>query len=643
MQQSNLGYQVLQQALIDDHLDTDDMEAMCVTQVRDLLQAVESKNLYSLRVLDSWGKFPQGLLYGHFMDMGNYDSCLSLENGSSKYCLANIQFESLQANSIVGLTLSIGTCMPSTCSAEQLNRWLTNYLNALFADNSVTDGTLVQEGNCALAQNDPMTGLDWFAVCLFAILGGLVLLATVLDYAKVSSKPLMCFSLRQNVPQLVRTSTTSSPHVIPCLNGIRCLTIIWIIYGHGYMYLLLSPSVNALEVSAWAETPFSMILQSGTISVDTFFLLSGMLLVMSTLRHLERNSGSLNIPLMYLHRIVRLTPVLAVAVLFFMTLFVRLDSGPLWQQFTSQSQLCSETWWATLLYVQNYAAAGRMCLGHSWYLAVDMQLYILSPIFLISLYKWGKKTVVAIVVLIVLLMGCVFSIVMLNDLQVFNRDGNLGEDSPEMRLIYYTTNARANPWFIGLLFGYFLHCNRNRRRLPRWFTLLLWLISFALLATVIFAMYPYTQEGSEIITPLAGAFYLCFSRIAWSLALCWLIWTCHTGQAGIINSLLSWSFWEPLSRISYCLYIWHLIVETVHTARIKTSVHFSNYDAILNFWSHFGVTLIVSVVMYLCIEVPLVKLETYLLSHRKKETPRPQSVREAVAPIGVSQQNLVDA
>jgi len=63
---------------------------------------------------------------------------------------------------------------------------------------------------------------------------------------------------------------------------------------------------------------------------------------------------------MYLHRIVRLTPVLAVAVLLFMTLFPRLDNGPLWDQFTGSSKLCSDTWWATLLYVQNYAAAGRM-------------------------------------------------------------------------------------------------------------------------------------------------------------------------------------------------------------------------------------------------------------------------------------------
>lgn len=54
------------------------------------------------------------------------------------------------------------------------------------------------------------------------------------------------------------------------------------------MFMLLAPNVNTYEIIAWAQTPYSMILQSGTISVDTFFLLSGMLLVMSTLRELDR-------------------------------------------------------------------------------------------------------------------------------------------------------------------------------------------------------------------------------------------------------------------------------------------------------------------------------------------------------------------
>ncbi|KAH8352937.1 hypothetical protein KR084_007429, partial [Drosophila pseudotakahashii] len=662
MQASNFGYQVLQQALNNNQSSTIE-EATCLTEVRLLIKGAEAKSLPALRVLDAWGKFPQGLLYGHFMDLGNYESCLSLDlskslgstitiNAGAKYCLSHLQFESLLLDSVgvEALTLSIGTCIPSSCSAAQLSRWLNGHLQDMFGQNS-TGATLVVEKDCSLAHENPMGGLDWFAVSILVLLCIVVLVATILDYAEVSSKLLGSFSLRKNVPQLLKTSSKPSPRVIQCLNGIRCLTIIWIILGHGYMYLLLAPNINAYEIVAWAKTPFSMAFQSGSTSVDTFFLLSGLLLVLTALREMDRTKGRLHVPLMYLHRLVRLTPVLALAVLIFMTLFPRLDSGPLWKQFTSSSELCSDTWWATLLYVQNYAAPGRMCLGHSWYLAVDMQLYIISPLFLIALYKWGKKAVGGIVLLILLLTGCVFSIVMLRDLQVFDRNGNLGGDSPKMRLIYYTTHARATPWLIGLLFGYFLHHQNGRKyRLPKWLALVLWILSLSLVATVIFAVYPYTQDGVEDISALAGAFYLCCSRIAWPLALCWIIWACQNGVAPIINDLLSWSFWQPLSKLSYCLYIWHLLVETVHIARIKTSLHFSDYDAILRFWSDFGITVFVSLFMHLFVEVPLGRLEMELLRKRQNVQANPQNPpvegstepAEVIPATSISRQNLVD-
>ncbi|XP_052853744.1 nose resistant to fluoxetine protein 6 [Drosophila gunungcola] len=661
MQHSNFGYQVLQQAL-NDNQSTTASEVSCLAEVRLLLQGAEFKSLPALRVLDAWGKFPQGLLYGHFMDMGNYESCLSLDlnkslgnnisiNAGAKYCLSHIEFESLllEAAGADALTLSIGTCIPSSCSANQLSRWLQEHLQDMFGQNS-TGTTLVQEQDCALSHKEPMNGLDWFAVAMLILLCTLVFLSTILDYGKVSNKLLGTFSLRQNLPQLLKTSNSPSPRVIPCLNGIRCLTIIWIILGHGYMYLLLAPNINSYDIVAWAKTPFSMAMQSGTTSVDTFFLLSGLLLVLTSLRELERTKGRLHLPLMYLHRLVRLTPVLALAVLIFMTLFSRLDSGPLWNQFTSSSELCKDTWWATLLYVQNYAAPGRMCLGHSWYLAVDMQLYIISPLLLIALYKWGNKAIGGIVLLILLLFGCVFSIVMLRELKVFDRHGNLGGDSPEMRLIYYTTHARATPWLIGLLFGYFLHHQGGRKgRLPKWLALLLWILALSMVATVIFAVYPYTQDGVEAMSPLAGGFYLCCSRIAWPLALCWIIWACQNGQAPIINEFLSWTFWQPLSKISYCLYIWHLLVETVHIARIKTSLHFSDYDAILRFWSDFGITLFVSMFMHLFVEVPLGRLEMELLRRSKKpevkfQPPVAENLSQTIGvpATSISRQNLVD-
>jgi len=44
-----------------------------------------------------------------------------------------------------------------------------------------------------------------------------------------------------------------------------------------------------------------------------------------------------------------------------------------------------------------------------------MQLYIISPLLLIALYKWGKKAAAAIVLLIILLSGCLFATMMINN------------------------------------------------------------------------------------------------------------------------------------------------------------------------------------------------------------------------------------
>lgn len=43
-----------------------------------------------------------------------------------------------------------------------------------------------------------------------------------------------------------------------------------------------------------------------------------------------------------------------------------------------------------------------------------MQLYILSPLLLFGLYKWGKKAAWAIVGIVVLLSGCLFATQMVN-------------------------------------------------------------------------------------------------------------------------------------------------------------------------------------------------------------------------------------
>lgn len=99
------------------------------------------------------------------------------------------------------------------------------------------------------------------------------------------------FSLFVNFKLLCKMSgNKKSPNVIHCLNGIRCLSIVWIVFGHCYMVVLLLPTnVNSAEILDWLRTPFSMFLQSGTMSVDSFFFLSGFLLSWVAFKELEKS------------------------------------------------------------------------------------------------------------------------------------------------------------------------------------------------------------------------------------------------------------------------------------------------------------------------------------------------------------------
>ena len=45
---------------------------------------------------------------------------------------------------------------------------------------------------------------------------------------------------------------------------------------------------------------------NATVVVDTFFMMSGLLVCYLLLRELERNNGRFNVPLFYIHRYLRL-------------------------------------------------------------------------------------------------------------------------------------------------------------------------------------------------------------------------------------------------------------------------------------------------------------------------------------------------
>lgn len=110
--------------------------------------------------------------------------------------------------------------------------------------------------------------------------------------------------------------------MLPCLNGIRFLSMMWVIVGHTVSVTMTGPIYNTMDllnvfisifvkiVTAifdlqWAENLRSMFLISGGLSVDTFFVVGAALLVYGFFKT-KNTKQNFNILLFYFHRYIRL-------------------------------------------------------------------------------------------------------------------------------------------------------------------------------------------------------------------------------------------------------------------------------------------------------------------------------------------------
>ncbi|XP_017055199.1 O-acyltransferase like protein-like [Drosophila ficusphila] len=595
-------------------------DVRCLVDLALLSKDLASFKLWALKMIDSWGLLPSGLLVGNFWDLGNFEECLGIDHAVTtgysvrgKYCFS--KFAPVSSLSSLA-TIKTAVCFPASCSATHMDSMLRTLFQRILGLEISADVQIVDEATCQTAEKTPYDGLTIFTIVSLSTLAALVGLCTLIDYLTCQDeKPLnpvaKAFSARANSRVLFRlASPKSNPNVIDCLHGIRCLSFIYVVFCHDYLVFAKSPIINMAYVLTWFDGIFNQFVRHGIYAVDTFFFLSGLLLVVIALRSMEKTKGKLNIPLMYLHRYLRLTPVLAFAILIYLKILPLVGKGPLMDSasFDDYSS-CADTWYWTLLYVQNYATS-RMCLSHSWYLAVDMQLYIFAPFLLICLYKWGKKAAAGIFILMLLLASCLFSTMVIKNVSF-----SQGEKS--QRILYYATNNRASPYLVGILFGYFLHINRGREFKLNWFSVLLgWLTSLALIFTCVFAVF-----GQNSLPIVEEAFYVTLTRIAWPLALCWVVFACMQGYGGPAAGLLSSPLWQPLSKLSYSAYVLHMFIETLNAGIAQTSIYFSDYQVMLRFWADFGFTMLLSFLMHILVEAPFAGLESLLLP-TKRPTPK---------------------
>ena len=613
-----------------------------------------------MKMLDAWGKPGAGILDGNVNFYGSYDECLAVKE--AKYCALSLINPS--ASYMIPVAME-ALCLPEECSISSLSYDIDFLLYQL-------NSSYVAVGYCANDEESLSPGAI-VMVIVTAWFGAMIVFGTLLDFyrqtyarkrptlepidrpivndqlqekredtpllndstirVKKRFKPLkvnsslvldifLAFSLYKTIPTIF--GTTQPPNAIRCINGIRVLSMFWVIMAHTHVWLFQFHAVdNANTVVNELAPRFSyQVILNGFFSVDSFFFLSGLLVSYLTLRQMERRRkkgykfGTFPFLTYYVHRILRLTPAYAFVLFFFWSIGPYLGNGPYWNGVIMNiNSTCPKYWWTNLLYINNfYPKFAEQCVAWTWYLANDMQFYVVSPLLLIPLFFLWPLGIA------LLCVGLFFSLVATGalvgaynlPLNAFVSFKYTNFDGIDFNDVYYgKPYCRISPYLVGLFLGFVIYKGIKIPVKSRFVKVLIYgsmiIASFAITFSVIYGIYPIWNGHIPSVTE--NVIYLTFSRFAWGVALALLVFACHNRYGGWIDTVLSWGFWVPLSRLTFLAYLVHPIVLFSVIGSLRGPLHFTDVTVAVYMIASVVLSYATAALFAVVVEFPLSNLE----------------------------------
>ncbi|RVE44376.1 hypothetical protein evm_010997 [Chilo suppressalis] len=325
----------------------------------------------------------------------------------------------------------------------------------------------------------------------------------------------------------------------------------------------------------------------------------------------------------------RLTPVAGVALWFTISWYPLLGAGPQWSWLvTRESHDCAERWWYHILYVHNHLPMGKFCMGHTWYLAADMQLHVIGLIVLLVVLRW--RTLVA-PVLGVLVLGSALAsglVTYLNQLTPIVT-GQAPEvlrtmffGSKILSLVYLPSWMNLAGYVSGMATAFVLHhlqCAGVKLNQNKWFNILFHL-SLTLGSVVVMAGAVFLREGGGEAS-WASALYSAVDRPLVAACFSAFMLGCFVRCKSALRDMFEWRGFHSLGRLSYCVFVIHFIVLRLTLAGNTQLNHASIYSLITLLISVSILSYVAAIPCCLLIELPAIELWRAITHSDRREQP----------------------
>lgn len=484
------------------------------------------------------------------------------------------------------------------------------------------------------------------------------------------------------------TSKQQRPGRFQFLDGFRTLSMIWIIVGHTLTTAVMNGIVNPatlLPPTGMLTDLSAQAFMSARFAVDTFFYISGFLVAMSLLRRLyvtqrvteaddDKDSSSTEkqgysaipqtggtadqrvvectdaamplistkppplirwLPMFYLHRILRILPPYAFCLLLWWKIGVMLGNGPFWIKWNQYAYRCDTYFWTNLLFINNVypydLGEGDQCFYVSWYLACDMQFYLVSPIFILAFLRnrWFGVSLIGAVCLASCVYAYWWSI----------QTGASAHSLDGANVLVYSHGFYAKPQFrfpsyaLGMLSG-MIHSWQKKEhpdfKYP--FPNALLAAAVAILFYIIyvqsytayqnrpcsFTEYTSTQCGSDWSSEQL-AWYNSSSKPLWCLALSIITLLSANKQGGFISAFLGHSVWGPPAKLSFAVYLLHVTILNLSVLSTTQKWRYSHFEFLTQVTSVIFLSFVLGLFVAVFIESPACRIskqiENSILEH----------------------------
>lgn len=517
------------------------------------------QNLKLMRFLDSFGRPESGTLIGHPFWLGSYLECqligskieskilIELDKPKrvleTRYCVGKLRFNSWPQKEDV--SIKVGLCLPKHCDSlalfkenqlmkkeslepiEQLRRRIERLLFLNFDEKLYKREELsLVDVYCLPVEETRHFGVSAFMLILF-ILAWLstcayctwlrhkrkannannkqqqVEEATTTKFFNNSLIEIMAIDVNLEefvFPKKVVVDESKRKQIVNLnvLDSVKHFGCIGVISAHVLLtYLTLGTSYNHI-VDHIGKDMRTMLLLSLNNVVDTFFVISGILVAYlmfkklnnssSGKKELKQHEGSSKVKkridiIIFKYTNVVASRYLRMAPLYFLVyawtkcISVHLGSGPLWDYASNKQSLralCQrESWLWPILFASDFKPITEHCVPPAWSIAVDLQFFLVLPLF-IWLLKKSTKIGYSVIV----------GLIMITTLYTFSQYKSLFDyislaDFAKLRLhvftllIKYAASAyshpqnRIGPILIGLIGGHMLHDYETKRNKMR--------------------------------------------------------------------------------------------------------------------------------------------------------------------------------